>query len=99
MAKHVRDNLTEKLPPHDLDAERAVLGFVLLDHRFMGPLLDRLVANDLYLDTHKTIFRAVAECRRRGRPSDAIGVQDALRFHDAATPEKHTGSLADLLQA
>src|SRR5215813_7612779 len=96
-AKRVHNDLTEKVPPHAIEAERAVLGYALIDSRFVGSLLDRLLASDLCLDKHQTIFRALAECRRRGRPCDAIGVQEGLRGLGAFAPTEHPGLLAGLV--
>ena len=56
--------------PHDLDAERAVLGACLLRS---DPVVD-LVAADFYVPAHGTIWEKMHALRDRGQPADASAV-------------------------
>jgi hypothetical protein len=60
--------------PHDLDAERAVLGGFML-----GGTADGLVAPDFYRPAHQLVYEAVEALRTAGKPSGAIAVADELR--------------------
>lgn len=73
----MRADAPVELPPHDLEAERAVLGSVLLEQA----LLDRLslVADDWYSQVHRTIWQAMTTLRARREPVDSITVGDELR--------------------
>lgn len=51
----------EKLPPHDLDAERAVLGALILDLQMLPNVLPIIEPEDFYRDTHSIIFNLL--CR------------------------------------
>ena len=65
------------IPPHDLDAEQAVLGGALLD-----PLAAQLVADAdpkiFYVEKHRLIAEAIAEIVHRGDPVDILTVQSQL---------------------
>ncbi len=64
--------------PHDLDAERAVLGGLML-----GGTVDGLAGRDFYRPAHQLVFEAVGALRGAGKPADAIAVVDELRRHGA----------------
>jgi DnaB-like helicase N terminal domain/AAA domain len=73
------DLLTSKIPPHSLDAERAVLGALLLDPESRPRVLDRLTPDDFYKQGHRKIFAAVLALAAAGAPSDLITVSEQLR--------------------
>lgn len=66
-------------PPHDDDAERCVLGGMMLSVTAIDDVLDvPLAAADFYLPKHAAIFDAVVELHRRGDPVDAMTVKALL---------------------
>jgi len=69
---------TERTLPHDLDAERSVLGAVLVDNRFMLPVLDVLSDADFYRDAHRRIFQVLESMHARGAAMDFVTVKDEL---------------------
>lgn len=44
--------------PHNLEAERFVLGCVFLEPSFMPAVLERLTTGDFYVQTHQAVFKA-----------------------------------------
>ena len=65
--------------PHDADAERAVIGAVMLGGAATLAEISELIGpEDLYQPKHETIFNALCELADRGRPVDAIAVANAL---------------------
>ena len=68
-------------PPHDLDAERAVLGALLsgADLAGAGPL----ASTDFYRPAHALIFEAVCALDSGGKPRDPVAVGDELRQRGA----------------
>ncbi len=75
--------LPARIPPHDLDAERAILGAVLYaeldDDTDRERIVDTLRAHDFYTEAHCTIYSAMLAVRARGGPPDAVTVGHALR--------------------
>ena len=53
------DLLTSKIPPHSLEAERAVLGGMLLDRESLPKAVELLKPSDFYKEGHRKIFDAM----------------------------------------
>jgi len=68
-----------RLPPHNLDAEQAVLGSLLLDRDVIAQVLEILSPVDFYREPHAVIFSAIADLLERGEPVDIVTVVDSLR--------------------
>jgi replicative DNA helicase len=68
------------LPPHNLNAERSVLGAVLLNDRHLNALLvdERLRPEHFYLERHGSIFAAMQELSNAGRKIDHLTVAGQL---------------------
>lgn len=69
--------------PHSLEAERSVLGAILLDDRCFKIAAERIQADDFYFAPHRLIFKAMSELARRGEPIDAITSSEELTENDA----------------
>jgi len=61
-----------------LDAEREVLGAMLLDPDVVGPLLQRLTPQDFLEGKYRAIFQAIKQLQGQGRTPDPLTVNDAL---------------------
>jgi replicative DNA helicase len=77
----------EHVPPHNLEAEEAVLGAVLSAGKLLGEVAALLEEADFYRPAHRAIWRAVLRLADRGEPTDPITVLGEL--HDS-------GDLADV---
>lgn len=64
--------MTERVQPHDLDAERATLGGMLLSRHAIPDVTDLLVPADFYQYAHELIFTAVLDMYACGQPVDAV---------------------------
>ena len=71
----------ERVPPHSEDAERGVLGAVLLDaDKVMDLCIERQLAPDsFYIPAHRVIFEVMLELAHGGRPLDLLTVGERLR--------------------
>lgn len=58
--------MTPRVPPHDLDAERDLLGAALLTDDARDALLDATTSADFYSDEHARIFAAIADIHAEG---------------------------------
>ena len=81
-ARRARDRDTAvddiRVPPHNIEAEQAVLGGLMLDNRVWDNIADRIVADDFYRRDHQIIFEAIAERGANGEPSDAVTLSEWL---------------------
>jgi replicative DNA helicase len=75
--------LPARIPPHNLDAERAVLGAILLEGREALPrVVEVLRPSDFYTEAHRAIYYAMLTLFDRGEPVDLLTLQEELRRTD-----------------
>jgi replicative DNA helicase len=67
-----------KVPPHSLEAERSVLGGVMLDDEAFDQVASFLSADDFYRGDHRIIFRCMSELTEQNKPLDIITICEAL---------------------
>ncbi len=68
----------EKIPPHDDEAEQAVLGSMLTDKEAVIAAIEVLKVDDFYRNDNSTIFEATMNIYGRGEPIDIITLKDEL---------------------
>jgi len=71
--------LTDKLPPQNLEAERACLGSMLLDKEAIEIAIDLLNHEDFYSEQHRIMYKALLELYSRSTPVDIVTLTDYLR--------------------
>ncbi|MFO0571538.1 MAG: replicative DNA helicase [Polyangiaceae bacterium] len=71
-----------RVPPHDLDAEAAVLSAVLLTAEAFDRVQEVLVPEHFYADAHRRIFEGVLELHAQSKPVDLVTVASWLRDRD-----------------
>lgn len=71
--------LSDKAPPHDLDAEQAVLGAMLIEAGAARLGLSKLQTDDFYPEAHRIIFSAMEAAAAGGEPVDLVTVSAELR--------------------
>jgi replicative DNA helicase len=64
--------------PQNVDAERAVLGAVLIDNLVLATVAPILKEVDFFLDTHRRIYRAIGELAERSSAIDLVTVREEL---------------------
>lgn len=70
-------------PPHNLDAEEALLGSVLIDGDILGEIV--LPAEAFYLIKHQWIWAAFQKLAADHQPIDLLTVREELDRHDQLT--------------
>jgi len=73
------DTLLGKLPPQSLEAERGVLGSLLMDPSSLPKALEILQPSDFYWDVHQIIYKAILALEGRAEPIDIVTVAEELR--------------------
>jgi replicative DNA helicase len=69
---------TEQSMPHNLEAERAFLGSILLDNGALRVINGLIHANDFFADSHGLIFREVLRLCEDNRTIDLVSLADEL---------------------
>ena len=67
------------VPPHDLDAERAVIGAMLVSEAAVSVVGEALAAEDFYSETHRVLYGAMMRLYAKGEPIDQLTLSDELR--------------------
>ena len=65
-------------PPHSLEAEKSILGSMLLSRAAVEQAMETLHPSDFYLARHQDIFEAIKLMYDRGEAIDSVTVIDAL---------------------
>ena len=89
--------LTDKLPPQNLEAERACLGSMLLDREAIEVAIDVLTDEDFYSEQHRIIFRTLLELYARSTPVDIVTLTDYLRGSGELDSAGGVGYISSLL--
>jgi replicative DNA helicase len=76
-------NLKGIVPPHDLDAEKSVIGGLLIDKDAIVNIVEFLRPHHFYLLAHQDIFKAILTLYEQRNPFDLITVPDQLRKDDS----------------
>jgi len=75
--KPLSADIADKLP-QNLEAERCILGAILLDNAALDAALKAVRAEDFFLPQHKVIFRAMLALQKAGRPIDTALLCEGL---------------------
>jgi len=92
------DVTQEKTLPHNLEAERTVLGAVLVDNAAFNSAAEVLTREDFYRESHRRIFEAMAVLAERSQPIDLVTLKNELLrvgALEAAGGAAYLGSLLD----
>jgi replicative DNA helicase len=77
----------DQQPPHNLEAEEAVLGAILAAGQLLAEVAGELEEADFYRPAHRTIWRTILRLADQGEPTDPVTVLGEL---------DHAGELADV---
>jgi replicative DNA helicase len=74
----LRPVTSNRIPPHNLDAEQSVLGAMLESREAIANVIEVVDGEDFYKPAHSQIYQIIIELYGRGEPADAITVADEL---------------------
>ncbi|HEX4406514.1 MAG TPA: DnaB-like helicase N-terminal domain-containing protein, partial [Polyangia bacterium] len=69
----------QRSQPHNLDAEKSVLGSVFIKPAAFDEIATTLQVDDFFLPAHREVFDAMLALDKRRQPIDVIAVADELR--------------------
>jgi replicative DNA helicase len=91
IADSTRDQMLERPLPHSADAERAILGAIVLDNALVNQAIELLRPEDFYIRAHQFVFRAMTALSERGSEINPILLGEELRREGAL---EQTGGIA-----
>ena len=69
----------EKTLPHNLEAERSILGAVLLDDKALLTVFETVKSQDFYLEGHRRVFEKMVQLMNLSQPIDLITLKEELQ--------------------
>ena len=73
------DNPAGRIPPQNLDAEKSLLGAVLIDEEVLADISEHVKPGDFYDRIHGIIFGAMMRLYEKHRPVDLLTLTDELK--------------------
>lgn len=74
-----KNELPEKLPPQNIEAEQSLLGCLMLDKNAVVKVVDFLKSEDFYKNTHQEIYQVMIELFEKREPIDILAVSSRLK--------------------
>lgn len=74
-----KNELPNKLPPQNIEAEKSVLGCLMLSKNAIVKVIDFLEPSDFYLGIHQKIYQAMVDLFQKNEPIDLLSVSNRLK--------------------
>lgn len=68
-----------KIPPQNLEAEKSVLGSIMLDTKAIDIVIDILRPSDFYSNKHQIIYEAMTDLYAKKEPVDVLSLSNRLK--------------------
>jgi replicative DNA helicase len=88
-----------KVPPHNLEAEQAVLGGILINNDAFNQVIDILSDEDFYREAHSLIFAGMLALYNSNDPIDIITLSQVLKEKNVLDKVGGTDYLASLAES
>ncbi len=89
--------LIKKVLPHSIDAEKSVIGSMLMDQDAVMAASELLIADDFYGKQYGTLFAAMTQMYKEGKPVDLVTLQNKLKEMDVPPELSSVEFLKDIL--
>lgn len=89
--------VADKGLPQNLEAERSVLGAILLEPTSLDPVIQILTEEDFFLDTHRRIYGAMFDLYQQPAEIDILTVKESLDRRGATEKAGGAAYLSSLL--
>lgn len=76
------ENFVKKVMPHNLEAEKSVIGSMFMDREAALTVSEMLTADDFYQKQYGIIFESMVELYNENKPIDLVTLQDKLNEKD-----------------
>jgi replicative DNA helicase len=92
-----RDTSIERPLPHSLEAERSILGAILMDNHTLNAAIEKLKTDDFFLDPHRRIFERMVGLGELQQAIDLVTLTEDLHRHGDLEAAGGAAYLAQLL--
>lgn len=71
-------SLPQRSLPHNADAEKAVIGAILIENSHLHKVLSLITPEDFYIESHQKIMKKIIEMADKGKKVDLITLSEEL---------------------
>ncbi|MBQ8992051.1 replicative DNA helicase [Candidatus Saccharibacteria bacterium] len=96
MEETTRSSSGGRIPPQDVEAEKSLLGAILISDESFSEILERVKAPDFYEDRHQKIFAAMTALYNNHRPIDLQTMNSELKSEKVLKAVGGASYLAEL---
>ena len=89
----------KRIPPHNIEAEQAVIGSMLMDPEAIQAALQVVTASDFYQRQYGVLFEAIVELNEAGISADMVTLANKLREKDLPEELASVDVITDLVNA
>jgi len=75
----MNEEIFGRVPPHNIEAEQATLGSILIDNEAIYKVIDFLEPNHFYRTSHQIIYETMIELFERNEPIDLLTLSEELK--------------------
>ena len=93
------ENLIKRILPHSQEAEKSVIGSMIIDPEAIAVAAQKLTAEDFYQKAYGLLFSAIVDLDASGKPIDTVTLQNRLREMDAPEELASVETLSGLIDA
>ncbi|MFT5036985.1 MAG: replicative DNA helicase [Candidatus Azotimanducaceae bacterium] len=88
-----------RTPPHNVDAEKALLGALILKPESMHDVSVSVFVESFFADKHREIYRAILETFTKGDPIDLLSVSTKLKSNNQLDRVGGASYITDLIES
>lgn len=88
-----------RVPPHSIDAEKAVLGSIMLRQEAITDIIDIITDESFYSEKNRMIFRIMLELSTKNEPIDLLSVKNILEGRGSLEQAGGAAYLAELVHS
>ncbi len=92
-------NLAGKIPPQNIEAEKSLLGCLMIDKNAVFKVADFLQPRDFYKQSYQKIYQSVLELFEKGDPIDLLSLSVRLKEKNILDEIGGNGCLTELINA
>ena len=88
-----------KIPPHNIEAEKALLGSIMIRPDVMHDVMDVINAQTFYSNQNRAIWTVIAELHLKTAPIDLLSVSARLKEHGTLEDSGGMAYLSEIINS
>lgn len=93
---NIEENIIKRKPPHRVEAEKSIIGSMLIDKDALIYATEHILKEDFYIGQYGLLFETLYELNYEGKEIDAVTIIDRLKEKNAPAEICEGGYLAEI---